>query len=151
MQNNLPLKKILISEEQINERVKELAQQISKDYESKTPILICILRGSVLFYSNLVKNLTIDCNLDFMCLCSYQGMQSCGKVRMILDLREDIKGRHVILVEDIVDTGTTAKYLVEMLNTRNPASIQICSLLDKPSNREAGVEPKYTGFSIGRY
>jgi hypoxanthine phosphoribosyltransferase len=149
MQNNLPLKKILISEEQINERAKELAQQISKDYEGKTPILICVLRGSVLFYSNLVKNLSIDCNLDFMCLCSYQGTQSCGKVRMILDLREDIKGRHVILVEDIVDTGTTAKYLMEMLNTRSPASIQICSLLDKPSNREISVEPKYTGFTIG--
>jgi hypoxanthine phosphoribosyltransferase len=145
---NLPLKKILISEDEINTRVKELALQISKDYEGKTPLFAGILRGSVLFYANLVKNITTDCNLDFMCLCSYNGTCSSGKVRMMLDLREDIKGRHVILVEDIIDTGTTAKYLTQMLQTRNPASVEICSLLDKPSNREVEIKPKYTGFTI---
>ena len=148
MQANVPLKKILISEEQINTRVKELAQQISKDYEGKTPILIAILRGSVLFYSNLVKNMNIDCNLDFMCLSSYHGTQSCGKVRMMLDLREDIKDRHVIIVEDIVDTGITAKHLIDVLKTRNPASVELCSMLDKPSNRVVEITPKYIGFKI---
>lgn len=148
MQYNVPLKKVLISEEEINTRVKHLAEQISKDYEGKTPVFVGILRGSILFYSNLVKNITIDCNLDFMCLSSYHGTCSSGKVRMMLDLREDIKDRHVIIVEDIVDTGITAKYLMEMLNTRCPASIELCTLLDKPSNREVDVTPKYTGFSI---
>jgi hypoxanthine phosphoribosyltransferase len=149
MQYNPPLKKILIDEEKINARVKELGEQISKDYQGKTPIIVGILRGSIIFYSNLVKNIKTDCNLDFMCLSSYNGAtSSSGKVRMILDLREDIKGRHVILVEDIVDTGITAKYLFELLKTRQPASIEMCALLDKPSNREVDMAPKYIGFTI---
>ena len=148
MQNNLPLKKTLIDEEQINKRAKELGAQISADYAGKTPLIVCVLRGSVIFYAQLVKNINIPCNLDFMCLSSYSGTQSGGKVRMMLDLREDIKNRHVILVEDIVDTGTTAKYMADLLATRSPASVTICTLLDKPSNREVEVKPKYTGFSI---
>ena len=148
MQNNLPIKKILITEDQINNRIKELGAQISKDYAGKTPVLVCILRGSVVFYAGLVKNITTDCNLDFMCLSSYQGSSSSGKVRMMLDLREDIKNRHIIMVEDITDTGFTAKYLLELLATRSPASVEICTLLDKPSNRETPITPKYIGFSI---
>jgi hypoxanthine phosphoribosyltransferase len=148
MYAKVPLKKILITEEQINERVKILAQQLSKDYEGKTPVFVGILRGSVLFYANLIKNITTDCNLDFMCLSSYHGTQSCGKARMMLDLREDIKDRHLIIVEDIIDTGITAKYLTGVLQTRSPASIEICTLLDKPSNREVEITPKYIGFRI---
>ncbi len=148
MDYNPPVKKILISEEQINKRVKELADKISQDYKGKTPVLAGVLRGSVLFFSNLVKNLTVDCNLDFMCLASYNGTSSSGKVRFILDLREDIKDRDVIIVEDIVDTGITAKYLFDLLKTRNPASIEMCALLDKPSNRKIDIKPKYTGFEI---
>lgn len=148
MDYNPPVKKILISEEQINKRVKELAAQISKDYAGQTPVLVGILRGSILFYSQLVKNLEIDCNLDFMCLASYSGTSSSGKVRFILDLREDIKDRPVILVEDIVDTGITARYLFDLLKTRNPSSIEMCSLLDKPSNRQIDIKPKYVGFEI---
>lgn len=148
MDYNPPVKKILISEEQINKRVKELAAQISKDYVGQTPVLVGILRGSILFYSQLVKNLEIDCNLDFMCLASYSGTSSSGKVRFILDLREDIKDRPVILVEDIVDTGITARYLFDLLKTRNPSSIEMCSLLDKPSNRQIDIKPKYVGFEI---
>lgn len=148
MQYNPPLKKILIDEEQINARVKALGEQISKDYEGKTPVIVGILRGSIIFYANLAKNIKTDCNFDFMCLSSYSGTSSSGKVRMILDLREDIKDRHVILVEDIVDTGITAKYLFELLKTRKPASIEMCALLDKPSNREVEIAPKYIGFSI---
>ncbi|MDR1123971.1 MAG: hypoxanthine phosphoribosyltransferase [Elusimicrobiota bacterium] len=145
---NLPLKKILISGEQITRRVGELGAQISKDYHGKTPLFLCILRGSALFYAELVKNITTDCHLDFMCLCSYSGTSSGGKVRMMLDSREDIKNRHVIIVEDIIDTGTTAKYITELLATRGPASVEICTLLDKPSNREVEIKPRYSGFTI---
>ncbi|MDR0734635.1 MAG: hypoxanthine phosphoribosyltransferase [Elusimicrobiota bacterium] len=145
---NLPLKKILISEEQIIRRVKELGAQISKDYEGKTPLFVCVLRGSAIFYAELVKNINTDCHLDFMCLCSYSGTCSSGKVRFMLDLREDIKNRHVIIVEDIIDTGTTAKYITDLLSTRGPASVELCTLLDKPSNREAAVKPRYCGFTI---
>ena len=148
MEYNPPVKKVLISGEQIDKRVKELADKISEDYKGRTPILVGILRGSVLFFSNLVKNLSIDCNLDFMCLASYSGTESSGQVRFVLDMREDVKGRDVIIVEDIVDTGITGQYLLDLLKTRNPASVEICSLLDKPSNRQLEIKPKYVGFEI---
>ncbi|MDR0645741.1 MAG: hypoxanthine phosphoribosyltransferase [Elusimicrobiota bacterium] len=148
MEHNLPLKKILISEKAINKRVKELALQISRDYEGRTPVFVGILRGAVLFYAELIKNIVIDCNIDFMCLCSYEGTQCAGKPRTILDLREDIANRHVVLVEDIVDTGATALQLLEMLKIRKPASVEFCTLLDKPSNRKVEIVPKYAGFAI---
>lgn len=148
MDYNPPIKKILITSEQIDKRVKELAAQISKDYKGQTPVIVGVLRGAVLFFSNLVKNMQTDCYLDFMALSSYSGTASSGKVRFIMDLREDIKGRPVIIVEDIIDTGITAKYLLDLLKTRQPASIEICSLLDKPSNRQIDVKAKYTGFEI---
>jgi hypoxanthine phosphoribosyltransferase len=148
MQQNLPLKKILISGEEIDKKIKELAVQISRDYEGKTPVFVGILRGAVLFCAELIKNITIDCNVDFMCLCSYEGSQSSGKPRTILDLREDITNRHVILVEDIIDTGATAVQLFEMLKIRKPASVELCTLLDKPSNRKLKFTPKYVGFTI---
>ena len=148
MDYNPPIKKILITGQQIDKRVKELAAQISKDYKGQIPVIVGVLRGAVLFFSNLVKNLEIDCNLDFMALSSYSGTCSSGKVRFIMDLREDIKNRPVIIVEDIIDTGITAKYLEDLLKTRQPSSIEICSLLDKPSNREVAIKAKYTGFEI---
>ena len=143
-----PVKKVLISEEQINARVKELAKQISADYAGKTPLLVCILRGASLFFANLVKNLEIDCKIDFMSLSSYQGTTSSGKVRMLLDIREDIKDKHIIIVEDIVDTGLTGVYLKDMLGARKPASVEFCTLLDKPQNRKVEIKPKYLGFTI---
>ena len=111
-------------------------------------MLVCILRGASLFFANLVKNLEIDCTLDFMSLSSYQGTSSSGKVRMLLDIREDIKDKPVIIVEDIVDTGLTGVYLKEMLAARKPSSIEFCTLLDKPQNRKVTIKPKYLGFSI---
>ena len=143
-----PVKKVLISEEQINARVKELAKQISADYVGKKPLLVCILRGASIFFANLVKNMEIDCTIDFMSLSSYQGTASSGKVRMLLDIRDDIKDKHVIIVEDIVDTGLTGAYLKEMLGARKPASIEFCTLLDKPQNRKVEITPKYLGFTI---
>jgi len=148
MAYNAPVKRVLISQEQIDTRVKELAKQISKDYAGKTPLLVCILRGASLFFSDLVKNLEIDCNLDFMCLSSYQGTNSSGKVRLLLDIRDDIKDRDVIVVEDIVDTGITGVYLRDLLGARKPASLEFCTLLDKPQNRKVEITPKYLGFSI---
>lgn len=148
MNYEVPVKKVLIDEASIDARAKELGEQISKDYAGKNPILIGILRGSIMFYANLVKNIKTDCTFDFMCLSSYSGTASTGKVRMLLDLREDIKDRHVIIIEDIVDTGITVSYLTDLLQTRKPASVEVCSLLDKPSNREVEIKPKYIGFTI---
>ncbi len=143
-----PIKKVLISEEQINTRVKELAKQISADYAGKQPLIVCILRGASLFFANLVKNLEIDCTIDFMSLSSYQGTSSSGKVRMLLDIRDDIKDKDVIIVEDITDTGITGVYLNDLLKTRKPASVEFCTLLDKPANRKVEIKPKYVGFTI---
>ena len=148
MAYQVPVKKVLISEEQIQKRVKELAKQISKDYEGKKPLLVCILRGASLFFADLIKNLEIDCNLDFMCLSSYQGTSTSGKVRLLLDIRDDIQGKDVIVVEDIVDTGITGVYLKDLLGARRPASVEFCTLLDKPQNRKVEITPKYLGFSI---
>ncbi|MBO7605342.1 MAG: hypoxanthine phosphoribosyltransferase [Elusimicrobiaceae bacterium] len=143
-----PVKRVLISEEQIDARVKELAKQISADYAGKKPLLVCILRGASIFFANLVKNMEIDCTIDFMSLSSYQGTSSSGKVRMLLDIREDIKDKHLIIVEDIVDTGLTGVYLRDMLTARKPASVEFCTLLDKPQNRKVEIKPKYLGFTI---
>jgi len=148
MAYQVPVKKVLISEEQINARVKELAKQISADYAGQRPLLVCVLRGASIFFANLVKNMEIDCTIDFMSLSSYQGTTSSGKVRMLLDIREDIKDKHIIIVEDIVDTGLTGVYLKDMLGARKPASVEFCSLLDKPQNRKVEIKPKYLGFTI---
>ena len=143
------LDRVLFSQEQLTARVAELGRQISADYRGKTPLFVGILRGCVLFYSDLMKNISIDCNMDFMCLSSYAGTSSTGQVRTMLDLRESIKNRHVIVVEDIVDTGLTLEYLPANLRSRGAASLEICCLLDKPSNRKVDVHPKYVGFEVG--
>jgi hypoxanthine phosphoribosyltransferase len=144
-----PVKKKLLNEAQLSERIAALGKQISEDYAGKNPLLVCILRGAILFFAELAKNIGIDCRFDFMALASYDGMASEGKVRMLLDMQEDINGRHVIIVEDIIDTGLTAKYLCELLNARNPASAEFCTLLDKPRNRKVVISPKYAGFTVG--
>ena len=142
------LERILFSQEQLADRVAELGRQISADYRGKTPLFVGILRGCILFYSDLMKNISIDCNMDFMCLSSYAGTSSTGQVRTMLDLRESISGRHVVVVEDIVDTGLTLDYLMANLKSRGAASLEICCLLDKPCNRKADIHPKYVGFSV---
>ncbi|MDR0953508.1 MAG: hypoxanthine phosphoribosyltransferase [Elusimicrobiota bacterium] len=144
-----PLKKVLITKDEIAKRAKELGEEISKDYEGKLPLIVCILRGSVLFYSDIVRNIKTPCNLDFMCMASYGAKtHSSGKVRTLLDLREAIEGRHIVLVEDIVDTGLTIKHILDMFRTRKPASVEVCTLLDKPSNRTTDITPKYVGFTV---
>jgi hypoxanthine phosphoribosyltransferase len=142
------LERVLFSEEQLAARTAELGRQISADYRGKTPLFVGILRGSVLFFADLIKKVSIDCTMDFMCLSSYSGTESTGQVRTMLDLRESIKGRHVIIVEDIVDTGLTLSYLMDHLKLRGAASMEICCLLNKPANRKAEICPKYVGFTI---
>ena len=143
------LERVLFSQEQLADRVAELGRQISADYRGKTPLFVGILRGCILFYSDLMKQISVDCNMDFMCLSSYSGTSSTGQVRTMLDLRESIKGRHVVVVEDIVDTGLTLEYLMANLQSRGAASLEICCLLDKPCNRKVDIHPKYVGFEVG--
>ena len=142
------LERILFTQEQLAERVAELGREISADYRGKQPLFVGILRGCVMFYADLLRAVSVDCNMDFMCVSSYCGTSSTGEVRTMLDLRESIKGRHVIIVEDIVDTGLTLDYLMKNLKNRGAASIEICCLLDKPANRKVDMSPKYIGFQI---
>ncbi|MDJ0918864.1 MAG: hypoxanthine phosphoribosyltransferase [Woeseiaceae bacterium] len=139
----------LFSEEQIEHRVGELARAISDDYRDKgNVVLIGILKGSFIFLADLSRKLDIDRTVEFIAVSSYQGATS-GAVRMIMDVRGDIAGRHVLIVEDIVDTGNTLKYLIQILKSRNPASIKTCALLHKAEATVADVPIDYVGFPIG--
>lgn len=140
--------RVLISEESIRNRIRELGQQISRDYAGRRLMLVGILKGSVLFMSDLMRQLTVDCSVDFICLSSYSGKESTGVVRLLLDLRDSAEGRDILLIEDIIDTGLTLSYLVQNLKTRNPKSLEICSFLDKPECRKVQVRAKYVGFQI---
>ncbi|OGF06535.1 MAG: hypoxanthine phosphoribosyltransferase [Candidatus Edwardsbacteria bacterium RIFOXYD12_FULL_50_11] len=143
-------KNILISREQIQQRILELGREISRDYPDKNPVLVGVLRGSFVFLADLIRAVTIPLEVDFISVESYGSQtNSSGVVRLLQDLNTNIKGRDVILVEDIVDTGITLSYLIDNLKTRNPASLVICALLDKKERRqkEPGIL-KYVGFTI---
>lgn len=141
--------KVLISEEQINAKLKELANQIMKDYEGKTIHLIGILRGSVVFMVDLARYLDQDVLFDFMDVSSYgDGTESSGSIKILKDLDEPLTGKDVLIVEDIIDSGRTLSHLKEMLLGRNPKSLKICTLLDKPDRRVSDVTPDYVGFTI---
>ena len=137
-----------IPEAVIKERVKELAQQISHDMEGKNPLLLGVLNGSFIFAADLMREITIPCEVSFVKLASYQGVTSTGKVREVIGINENLKGRHVIIVEDIVDTGRTMKQMIESLGTRNPASVRICTLFVKPDKLEERINIDYAAFSI---
>jgi hypoxanthine phosphoribosyltransferase len=139
---------ILISKDQIDARIKELATQIDKDYANKKPLFICILKGSIMFYTDLLRAITIDCSMDFMSLSSYRNSTTSGEVKMIKDLDDPIVGKDVIIVEDIVDSGKTLSYLKRLLQSRNPNSVKIITMLDKPERRVVDLQPDYTGFVI---
>ncbi len=146
------LEQILITEEQIKQRVSELGKTLSADYAGKTPLMLCILKGSSVFYTDLIRAMNIPLECDFIAVSSYGNKtKSSGEVRMIKDLDKSIEGRHVVIVEDIVDSGYTLTYLKKILASRGPASIKICSLLDKEDRREVPITPDYTGFSIPDY
>jgi hypoxanthine phosphoribosyltransferase len=142
------IEKVLISDKLILEKIAEMGQQISKDYEGKTPTFVGILKGGVMFMSDLLKFVSVDCKIDFICPSSYDGIKSTGVVRLLLDLKDSIEGKDVVLVEDIVDSGLTMNYLLENLKTRRPRSVEICTLLSKPSCRKIPVPIKYVGFEI---
>ena len=140
---------VLISEEAIAKRVRELAEEISADYQGQTLHLICILKGSLFFTCELAKRLTIPVTIDCMSVSSYgAGTSSSGVVRVNKDLDETIEGRHVLIIEDIIDSGRTLSYLIRNLASRNPASMKLCTLLDKPDRRVCDVNVEYTGFEI---
>ena len=139
----------LISEEKVIARVKEIAEEINKEFEGKSVTLICILKGSIFFTCELAKHIKVPVTIDFM-QCSSYGLdtKSCGVVNLSKDLDESIEGKHVILIEDIIDSGRTLSHLVKLLKERKPASLTLCTLLDKPSRRVNHVDVHYTGFEI---
>jgi hypoxanthine phosphoribosyltransferase len=143
------VKEVLISSEEIEEKVREIGARITEDYSGEKLLLIGILRGAVVVMSDLMRNIDLPCELDFMDISSYgTGTSSSGVVRILKDLEEDITGRHVLIVEDIIDTGLTLSYLVRSLLARKPASLEICALLSKPSRRRAELDVKYLGFEV---
>ncbi len=137
-----------ITEAQIKQRIKELAAQLSKDFEGKNPLLIGVLNGAFIFAADLIREMTTPCEISFVKLASYQGTTSTGKVHEVLGINENLSGRHVIIIEDIVDTGRTMKQMVESLGTRNPASVHICTLFVKPDKLEEQLDIEYAAFSI---
>ena len=137
-----------ITEDQIKQRVKEVAQQISKDMEGKNPLLIGVLNGSFMFAADLMREITIPCEISFVKLASYEGILSTGKVTEVMGLSEDISGRTVIIVEDIIDTGRTMHQMLNSLSVRRPASLHICTLFVKPDKLEEPIDIDYVAFSI---
>ena len=143
------LEKIMITRDEIQTQVKEVAKRISADYQGKTPVVVCILKGAVMFFADLLRELDFPLVTDFMAISSYgSSTKSTGVVKLVKDLDRDICGRDVLVVEDIVDSGRTLSYLMEMLKDRGPASLHLCTLLDKPERRVVDVDVDYTGFQI---
>lgn len=145
---------VLISEEALRTRVKALAAKISEDYRDKNPLLVCILKGAVIFFSDLFRAMSTDCTCDFLGASSYGGGTcTSGSVELYKDVTEQIDGRHVIVVEDIYDTGVTLDFVKKHLLAKHPASLSVCVLLDKPARRMPGIDvaPEYVGFTIDPY
>ena len=143
------LREVLFTQEQLKTRVRELADRIEEDYRGKKPILVSILKGSFVFMADLIRDLDIDCTIDFMIVSSYgTKSKSTGAVKIIKDLDIDIEGKDILLVEDILDSGLTLSYIKGILETKKPSSVRICTLLDKPSRRTAKITADYTGFAI---
>ena len=143
------IERILFSEEQLKERIAALGAEITRDYEDKNPIFVGVLKGCFVFMADLLRNVDVYCTMDFMSVSSYgDGVTSTGAVKINKDLSRDIAGRHVIIVEDILDSGITLSYLKKYLSVRNPASISIVTLLDKPARRRADVQADYVGFEV---
>ncbi|BCJ92645.1 hypoxanthine phosphoribosyltransferase [Anaerocolumna cellulosilytica] len=140
---------VLIPQEEVDKKIQELGDQISKDYAGKELHLICVLKGGVFITCELAKNITVPLSLDFMSVSSYGDETiSSGRVKIIKDLDDSIEGKEVLIVEDIIDSGNTLRYLIDLLNSRKPSSIKICTLLDKPDRRVTDVAVDYVGFQI---
>ena len=141
---------ILVSEEQLQNKVAELGAQISRDYEGRDLLMVSILKGSVVFMADLMRAVKIPCGIDFMVVSSYGGANtmSTGLVKIVKDLDQDLSGKDVLIVEDILDTGITLSHLLPVLRMRNPRSVRLCTILSKPSRRKAEIEPDYLGFEV---
>ena len=141
--------RVLLSEEDVDKRIQEIGEQISKDYAGKQVHLVCVLKGGVFFLCELAKRITVPVSMDFMSVSSYgSATKSSGVVKIVKDLDESLKDKDVLVVEDIVDSGRTLSYLLDMLRDRGPKSIKLCTLLDKPERRVVDVNVDYTGYSI---
>ena len=142
------IQRILISEEELQEKVSEMGRKISRDFKGKDPIFVGVLKGCFIFMADLMRYVDISCSMDFMSVSSYSGTSSTGAVKINKDLGEDIEGRHLIIVEDILDSGITLSYLKQYLMVRKPASITIATLMDKPARRKADIYADYSCFEI---
>lgn len=144
------IEKILLSEEQIRTRIKELGQELSREYAGKNPIFVGVLKGVVVFFADMVREISVPCQFDFMWISSYAGTDSTGKMQVRKDVSADLKGRHVVILEDIFDTGNSLNFVYNHLLSKEPASVKICTLLDKPERRNPTVTLKadYVGFTI---
>jgi hypoxanthine phosphoribosyltransferase len=143
------VEEVLLTSEQIHDRVRELAEEISRDHAGRELLLVAVLRGAAIFAADLIRELKVPAALDFMAISSYAGgTRSTGEVRILKDLDESPEGRHVLVVEDIIDTGLSLRYLTEMLRGRHPARLDVCALLDKPSARRIPAQVRYLGFTV---
>ena len=143
------IERVLFTEEELKARVAEIDARIDRDYAGKEPMLISVLRGSFIFMADLARAITLPCTVDFMAVSSYgSGTTSSGQVKITKDLSESIEGRDIIVVEDILDSGNTLSYLFQLLQARHPASVRLCTLLDKPSRRTKPITADYTGFTV---
>jgi hypoxanthine phosphoribosyltransferase len=144
-----PIAEVLVGRDELAARVDELAEQISRDYEGEELLLVGVLKGAVFFMADLARRLTVPCSLDFMAVSSYgSSTDSSGVVRILKDLDTEIAGRHVLIVEDIIDSGLTLSYLLKNLRSRRPASLEVCALLTKPARRRTHITCKYMGFEM---
>lgn len=141
---------ILLTEQQIKDRIRELGEILTKEYEGKNPVIIGVLKGVVVFYADMIRQIKVPCQLDFMWISSYSGTSSTGKMLVKQDVSADIRGRHVLVLEDIFDTGSSLDFTVKHLWEKEPASVKVCTLLDKPDRRKPGItlQADYTGFTI---
>ena len=139
---------VLIPEEKVNDRIREMGEEISRDYAGEEVHLISVLKGGVFITTELAKRISVPVSMDFMCVSSYSGTESTGVVKIVKDLDEPISGKNVIVVEDIMDTGRTLSYLLDLLRDRHPKSLKLCTLLDKPDRRVTEVQADYTGFVV---
>ena len=144
------IKQILLTEEQIQTRIRELGEILSAEYADKNPIVVGVLKGVVIFYADMIREIKVPCQMDFMCVSSYQGTNSTGRTMISKDLSCDIYGRHVLILEDIFDTGNSLEFICNHLKNKNPASLKICTLLDKPERRKPGVTVQcdWVGYTI---
>ena len=142
--------KVLISEEELKNRISQLGEELTRDYAGKDPVILGVLKGVVVFYADMIRQIRVPCQMDFMCLSSYHGTRSTGNMVVRQDMSVDVSGRHVLILEDIFDTGTSLDYTYHHVLSKRPASIRICTLLDKPERRKPGItlKPDYVGFTI---